>query len=98
MSFQFAGYNTIAFDGIDRARSGPAMGFHTTFQQLMLSFGVCTAASTLSGAMALSRHLKPDLRDFSVAFFVVTAISLLATIWNLKFAPDAGDAISGRNR
>jgi MFS family permease len=98
MSFQFAGYNTIAFDGVDRSRSGPAMGFHTTFQQLMLSVGVCTAASTLSAAMAVRKHLKPDLADFSLTFFVVTAISLLATIWNLKFAPDAGDAISGRRR
>ena len=41
-------------------------------------------------------HARPLLDDFSLAFWVVTAISLLATIWNLRFAPDAGAEISGR--
>ena len=96
MSFQFSAYNTIAFDGVDRARSAAAMGFHTTFQQLMLSVGVCVAASALTGAMALHGRSRPGLEDFTLAFLVVTAVSLSATIWNLKFAPDAGDSMSGR--
>jgi EmrB/QacA subfamily drug resistance transporter len=95
MSFQFSGYNTIAFDGVERARTGAAMGFHTTFQQLMLSVGVCTGASALAGAMALRGHLRPAPSDFSIAFFVVTAISLSATIWNWRFDPSAGHTISG---
>jgi EmrB/QacA subfamily drug resistance transporter len=95
MSFQFSAYNTIAFDGVERARSGAAMGFHTTFQQFMLSVGVCTGASTLAGAMALRGHARPALSDFSIAYFVVTLISLSATIWNWRFDPTAGQTISG---
>ena len=38
----------------------------------------------------------PALGDFTLAFLVVTAISASATIWHLKFAPDAGDDLAGR--
>ena len=41
-------------------------------------------------------HRRRGFTDFTVAFWVVTAISALATIWNSRFAPDAGDALSGR--
>jgi EmrB/QacA subfamily drug resistance transporter len=95
MSFQFSAFNSIAFDGVERSRSGAAMGFHTTFQQFMLSVGVATGSSALSVAMAVRGHARPALGDFSVAFFVVTVISLSATYWNWRFDPTAGQAISG---
>lgn len=95
MSFQFSAYNTIAFDGVARAKAGAAMAFYTTFQQLLLSGGVCAAASTLGGAMVLRGHKTAALDDFSIAFFIVTAVSLSATFWNWRFARDAGDSISG---
>jgi MFS family permease len=98
MSFQFSAYNTVAFDRIDRARAGAAMAFYTTFQQLMLSAGVCVAASALGGATALRGQRVADLTDFSIVFFLVTAVSMSATIWNLRFARDAGEAISGHKR
>ncbi len=96
MSFQFTAYNTIAYDGIDRRRMSVATSFYSTFQQLMLSFGICIAASALHLSMLAHGHERPMLGDFSTGFWVVTAISLLATIWNLRFAPDAGAEISGR--
>ena len=96
MSFQFTAYNTIAYDGIDRRRMSVATSFYSTFQQLMLSLGICIAASALHLSMAAHGHERPMLGDFSTGFWVVTAISLLATIWNLRFAPDAGHEISGR--
>jgi hypothetical protein len=46
-------------------------------------------------AMIANGNSAPTLRDFSVAFWVVTAISLTATIWNLRFSRDAGSEISG---
>jgi EmrB/QacA subfamily drug resistance transporter len=96
MSFQFTAYNTIAYDGIDKHRMSVATSFYSTFQQLMLSLGICIAATSLHVSMLLHHVEKPRLSDFSAAFLVVTAISALATIWNLRFAADAGSEISGK--
>lgn len=95
MSFQFTAYNTVAYAGIDQAAMSRATAFYATFQQLMLSLGVCAGAIALHGAMVVSGHSHPEIGDFAVAFWSVCAISLLATIWNLRFAPDAGAEISG---
>ncbi|MET0240483.1 MAG: MFS transporter [Sphingobium sp.] len=98
MSFQFTAYNTIAYDGVDKKHMSSATAFYSTFQQLMLSLGICLAAIALHVAMLASGSTTPTLIDFSVAFWVVTGISLSATIWNLRFAPDAGAEISGHGR
>ncbi|MFK4872569.1 MDR family MFS transporter [Novosphingobium sp. ZW T3_23] len=95
MSFQFTAYNTIAYDGIDKKQMSRATAFYSTFQQLMLSLGICVGALGLHLAMTANGREAPALMDFSVAFWVVTAISLTATFWNLRFAPDAGAEISG---
>ena len=98
MSFQFTAYNTVAYDAVPASRMSSATSFYTTFQQLMLSVGICTAALALEGAMVVDAHTHPQLGDFSVAFLVVTAVSLLSTVWNLRFAPEAGSEISGHRR
>ncbi len=95
MSLQFAGYNTVAYDEIPQERMGSATSFYTTFQQLMLSIGICAGAAALQGAMVLRRDAVPQFPDFTIAFWIVAAISLTATIWNRRFAPDAGHEISG---
>jgi EmrB/QacA subfamily drug resistance transporter len=95
MSFQFTAYNTIAYDGVGKRQMSSATAFYSTFQQLMLSLGICLAAIALHLAMLANGHVTPSLGDFSVAFWVVTTISLSATIWNLRFAPEAGAEISG---
>ncbi|MBB3936994.1 DHA2 family efflux MFS transporter permease subunit [Aureimonas phyllosphaerae] len=98
MSFQFTAYNTVAYDRISPAQMSSATSFYTTFQQLMLSLGICVAALALHGSMGVQGHAAPELSDFSVAFAVVVAISLLATVWNLRFSADAGREISGHGR
>ncbi|WP_395397179.1 MFS transporter [Novosphingobium sp. BL-8A] len=95
MSFQFTAYNTIAYDGIDKRHMSSATAFYSTFQQLMLSLGICVAALALHLAMLVHGHEAPELGDFSTAFWVVTAISLSATFWNVRFAEHAGAEISG---
>ena len=87
--------DTLAFDKIPHARMSAATSFYTTFQQLMLSIGICVAALALHGSSAVNGHAVPQFGDFSAAFLIVTAISLTATIWNRRFAPDAGSEISG---
>lgn len=96
MSFQFTAYNTIAYDEITKERMSAATSFYSTFQQLMLSFGICVAAVALHVSLVTRQHSTPAFGDFSVAFLVVTAISLSAFIYNCSFAPDAGDELAGR--
>ncbi len=96
MSFQFTAYNTVAFDGVSTSRMSAATSFYATFQQLMLSVGICVAATVLQGSMLLRGHAHPALADFSVAFLTVTALSMLATFWNVRFSIDAGAEISGQ--
>ena len=95
MSIQFTGFNTIAYDEVSQARMGAATSFYTTFQQLMLSVGICSGAAALQAAMVLRGHARPLFSDFTAAFWSVAAVSLLATIWNRRFAHDAGHEISG---
>lgn len=95
MSFQFTAYNTIAYDGVEPRKMSAATAFYSTFQQLMLSLGICVGAISLNLAMLAAGNSQPSLANFSVAFWVVTAISLSATFWNLRFAQDAGTEISG---
>lgn len=95
MSFQFTAYNTVAYDEIDRDRMSSATSFYTTFQQLMLSLGICVGALALHTSMSFTGSHTPQLHDFSAAFLFVTAISISATFWNLRFAKTAGADISG---
>lgn len=95
MSFQFSAYNTIAYDEIPPERMSSATSFYATFQQLMLSFGICIGAASLHVGMLSSGHIHPQLTDFTLAFLVVTTVSATATIWNRRFAPDAGAQLSG---
>ena len=95
MSIQFTGYNTIAYDEIEQDRMGSATSFYTTFQQLMLSMGICAGAAALQGAMVLRGHHLPQFVDFTAAFWTVALISLSATIWNRRFSHEAGTEISG---
>ncbi len=95
MSIQFTGYNTIAYDEIKPERMGAATSFYTTFQQLMLSMGICAGAAALQGAMVLRGHHVPQFPDFTAAFWTVAAVSLSATIWNRRFSHEAGTEISG---
>lgn len=96
MSFQFTAYNTLAYGCIDKDRMSDATSFYATFQQLMLSLGICVGAASLNVAMLVGGHATPRPADFTAAFLVVTAISLLAGIWNMRFADDVGADMRGR--
>jgi EmrB/QacA subfamily drug resistance transporter len=96
MSFQFTAYNTIAYDEIPPARMSPATSFYATFQQLMLSLGICVGALALHLGMLAGGQTTPHLREFTLAFSAVTLVSALATFWNLQFSDEAGAELAGR--
>jgi EmrB/QacA subfamily drug resistance transporter len=95
LSFQFTAYNTVAYSDVPTARMSKATSFYSTFQQLSLSLGVCTAATTLHvSAEAGGRH-APALLDFSLAFWIAAAIGLGSFFFNIRFARNAGSELSG---
>jgi EmrB/QacA subfamily drug resistance transporter len=95
MSLQFTAYNTLAYDEIPRPRMSAATSFYTTFQQLTLSFGICTAALSLQASMLIHGRTHAGFGDFSTAFLIVTFISLFSTAWTAQLPARAGDEISG---
>lgn len=94
-SFQFTGYNAIAYADTDKAQMSAATSFYATFQQLTLSLGICTAATVLELGTVIEGTRQPTLLTFSLAFVVVATISASAVIWNRRFAADAGAEMSG---
>jgi len=95
MSLQFTAYNTVAYDDVPAERTATANSFYTTFQQLMLSFGICTGALALTVSKTLAGHVHATAGDFSAAFLIVTAISLLAAPVCMGYPRDAGADMSG---
>jgi EmrB/QacA subfamily drug resistance transporter len=95
-SLQFTAYNTIAYADIDRARMSAATSFYTTFQQLMLTIGICLAAGSLSASLLVTGHPQPLLSDYSVAFLTVALVSLAASPTCARLPRDAGAELSGQ--
>lgn len=94
-SFQFTGYNAIAYAEVEKPQMSAATSLYATLQQLTLSFGICIAASVLELGPQLAGRDQLYLSDFSVAFVVVAAISASAVFWNRQFAAHAGAEMSG---
>jgi EmrB/QacA subfamily drug resistance transporter len=95
-SLQFTAFNTVAYADVPASLTSSATSFYATFQQLMLSAGICVAAAALAASVRAHGHAGPQLGDFSVAWLVVSGISLLASPVCARFAPDVGDDMSGR--
>ncbi len=97
-SLQFTAYNTVAYADIPRAQMSAATSFYTTFQQLMLSAGICAAAAVLAGSIAARGHTGPDLTDFSVAWIVLGLVTCLSVPVCGLLSRTAGDEMSGRGK
>jgi EmrB/QacA subfamily drug resistance transporter len=95
-SLQFTAYNTLAYADLPSVRMSNAIGLYTTLQQMMLSVGICVAAIILNVATGLRGESLATLGDFSLAFLIVSAISLIASPICARLPADAGDNIAGR--
>jgi EmrB/QacA subfamily drug resistance transporter len=96
MSFQFTSLNTLAYGDVPKREMSAATSFYATFQQLLLSLGICTAAGVLHLSMLVGGRGVPSFPDFSAAFWTVTAISLVAVIPIARLEPNAGAKLSGK--
>ena len=92
-SLQFIAYNTIAYSDIPASRMSAATSFYATFQQLNLTLGICVAAGSLAASAALLGHPHPMVSDYSMAFLVVTGISLLAAPACMRLPGSAGQQL-----
>ena len=73
-----------------------ATSFYTTFQQLMLSAGICVAAATLAASIHIQHHTGPELSDFSIAWIVLGLITLIASPICALLPENVGDEMAGR--
>ena len=70
-------------------RMSAATSFYATFQQLTLSLGICVSTARWPCPWP-SPATAPPAPDFSVAFLVVTFISILASPVCARLPVDAG--------
>ena len=72
-----------------------ATSFYATFQQLNLTLGICVGAGSLAASSALLGHQHPAVSDYSMAFLVVSGISLLAAPVCMRLPTSAGQQLLG---
>lgn len=94
-SLQFTSLNVIAFADVDNDRLSRATSLSAVVQQFSLSLGVAAAAGTLEVVVAL-RGGALDAPAFSIAFFVVAAITALSALMFAALPGNAGEEVAGR--
>lgn len=95
-SLMFMAYNTIAYADVPRPEMSAATSFYTTVQQMMLSLGIAVSAAALAASIAIAGRPRPSVTDFSVAFLVITLLSLAAPAISSRLDPSAGAEMSGQ--
>ncbi|MCH4090110.1 MFS transporter [Acetobacter sp.] len=94
-AIQFSAYNSIAYADLPEERMSSATSFYSTFQQMMLSAGICVAALAVTVSRAVQDHPQAVAADFRVGFLVVGALTCLAVPLAGLLRPDAGASVSG---
>jgi len=97
-SMQFTALATLAFADIDGERRSSASTLSSMFQQVAMVFGVALAAAILNLSQLARGAAALELGDFRVAFLVVGAICVAASLQLLMLQRDAGAEVSGHGR
>ena len=95
-SLFFTSINALGFADIPNAKAGDATALMGALQQISIATGVAVAGATLEASMALGGRSVAAIGDFSLAFFVVGAITAAAILGFLPMPADAGAEVSGR--
>ncbi|MCJ8052998.1 DHA2 family efflux MFS transporter permease subunit [Shinella curvata] len=93
-SFFFTSVNALSFADIPDADASKATAMSAVLQQMSLAMGVAVAGAILEIETALTGS-PLELRDFQIAFMVISAITLLAALPFLTMAKNAGASVSG---
>jgi EmrB/QacA subfamily drug resistance transporter len=98
-SIGLTGYSTIGFSEMPDEQIRDANTLQATAQQLSVGLGVPLAALALRAGVPLG-HLLPGHVDagsaYTVAFLLIAAVALIATVRALRLHPDAGSQVTKR--
>jgi EmrB/QacA subfamily drug resistance transporter len=95
-SLQFTALNAMAYSDVDNEQASYATALYTVAQQLSLSMGVVLAAFVLEAAQWWRNEPALQPMDFTIAFLVVAAFSVIAVQQFVSLSPQAGSSVSGR--
>ncbi len=93
-SFFFTSVNALSFADISDRDASKATTMSAVLQQMSLALGVAVAGAILEVETAFTGTAL-QLRDFHIAFMIVSAIALSAVVPFLTMAKNAGAAVSG---
>ncbi len=97
-SLFFTSINVIAFADVPKPRTGDATAILAAFQQVAIAAGVAVAGVILELGLALRGASVPAPDDFTLAFAVVGATTVLAALFFVRLPADAGAELAGRRR
>jgi EmrB/QacA subfamily drug resistance transporter len=97
-SMQFTALATLAFADVDGDKRSSASTLSSMFQQIAMVFGVALAAAILNLSQVVRSAPALELHDFTIAFFVVGALCIAASLQMATLPRDAGAEVSGHRR
>ena len=93
-SFFFTGVNALAFADISDRQASQATSMSSVMQQISLALGVAVAAMILETS-TFFRGAELQVIDFHIAFFCISALTVIATIPFIRMDRNAGAMVSG---
>ena len=93
-SFFFTSVNALSFADIPDADASKATAMSAVLQQISLALGVAVAGSILEIETLLTGS-PLELRDFQIAFMIISALTLAAVLPFITMARNAGATVSG---
>ena len=94
-SLQFTSLNAIGYADVSNREMSYATSLSGVSQQLALSIGVALGALALETTAAIHGDANLSPGDFAPAFWMVAAISALASFVFVRLEPNAGAEMSG---
>ncbi len=94
-SLEFTAVNALSYADIKQGDMSRATSFASVAQQVSLSVGVALGALILQAARGARGETQITQSDFSLAFFIVGAISAVSVIWFLRLPLGAGTEMAG---
>ncbi|WP_119942827.1 MFS transporter [Neorhizobium sp. NCHU2750] len=96
-SLFFTGVNALGYSEISDELASQATSMASALQQISLALGVAFAAFVLEISSAIS-GTQLQLADFHLAFFVVSAVSVLSIVPIFRLDPLTGASVSGHRQ
>ena len=91
---EFRKCNALAFADISDKQASQATSMSSVMQQISLALGVAVAAMILETS-TFFRGTELQVSDFHIAFFCISALTVLATIPFIRMDRSAGAMVSG---